>query len=145
MPGKNLLLWAVANPTAMKDDYLGVYLTNQDMVDFVSQIDDAKRKGETIPVLIEHTGSGIGNIVSAWISDQKLHCCLEVESQTLESSIGQELVKQGITGEVSLGYHLEIQQSADGKSRSARKFLKEISLVKKGARQGCLIMGTTKH
>jgi flagellar biosynthesis component FlhA len=140
---KPMLVWGRVNPSAMSDDYLGVYLNHRDMEDMIQQIDEAKSKGEKIPVLMEHVGEKVGNVVSAWIHQNTLQCCLEIENKTLESAIGQEMVRQGVTKELSLGYHLEIQQSNDGRSRKAKKFLKEISLVKRGARHDCHILGVT--
>lgn len=135
-----LLIWGQANPEAMSDAYKGVYLNSQDMHDMVKQIDSSKRKGETIPVKIEHTGDGIGHVVSAWVHNQTLQCILEIDHSTLESSIGQQLVKNGVIQELSLGYLLDIQQTKNGFDTKS-KFLKEISLVKKGAREKCKILG----
>jgi hypothetical protein len=136
----NLLVWGRANPEAMEDNYKGVYLNAQDMRDMVRQIDDSKRKGEKIPVLLEHTGDGIGHVLSAWVHDKSLHCLLEMDHSTLESSIGQHFVKEGVIQELSLGYLLDIQQTKSGFDTKS-KFLKEISLVKKGARDKCKILG----
>lgn len=140
---KNLLVWGQANPEAMADSYKGVYLNTQDMKDMVRQIDQSKLKGEKIPVKIEHTGDGIGHVVTAWIHNNTLQCILELDHTTLESSIGQELVKTGQIQELSLGYLLDIQQTKAGFD-TKNKFLKEISLVKKGARERCKILGISK-
>jgi len=138
-----MLVWGQANPEAMADGYKGVYLNTQDMQDMVRQIDQCKSKGEKIPVKIEHTGDGIGHVVSAWIHNNTLQCILELDHTTLESSIGQELVKSGLVQELSLGYLLDIQQTKAGFDTKS-KFLKEISLVKKGARERCKILGISK-
>jgi hypothetical protein len=137
---KNLLLWGQANPEAMSDNYKGVYLNTEDMQDMVRQIDESRARGEKIPVKIEHTGDGIGHVVSAWIHNKALQCILELDHSTLESSIGQELVRSGLVKELSLGYLLDIQQTKAGFDTKS-KFLKEISLVKKGAREKCKILG----
>lgn len=137
---KGLLLWGQANPEAMEDSYRGVYLNSQDMRDMVQQIDEKKRKGEKIPVLIEHTGNSIGHVVSAWIHDKTLQCILELEHTTLESAIGQEMVRSGVIRELSLGYLLDIQQTDSGLD-TKNKYLREISIVKKGARDKCRILG----
>lgn len=141
---KNMLLWGQANPEAMSDNYKGVYLNTEDMMDMVKQIDESRARGEKIPVKIEHTGDGIGHVVSAWIHNKTLQCILELDHSTLESSIGQELVKSGIIQELSLGYLLDIQQTKAGFDTKS-KFLKEISLVKKGAREKCKILGICKQ
>jgi hypothetical protein len=136
-----LLVWGQANPEAMRDDYQGVYLNSQDMRDMIQQIDEAKAKGERIPVKIEHIGEHVGHVVSAWVHNNTLQCCLEIEHQTLESAIGQELIKKGLVSELSLGYLLDVQQSKDGRFNAKKKYLQEISLVKKGAREKCKILG----
>lgn len=140
-----LLVWGQANPEAMEDTYKGVYLNSQDMQDMVRQIDISKSKGEKIPVKIEHTGDGIGHVVSAWVHNQTLQCILEIDHTTLESSIGQQLVKNGVIQELSLGYLLDIQQTKNGGFDTKSKFLKEISLVKKGAREKCKILGISSQ
>lgn len=139
-----LLVWGQANPEAMEATYKGVYLNAQDMQDMVQQIDNSRSKGERIPVKIEHTGDGIGHVVSAWVHNQTLQCILEIDNSTLESSIGQQLVKNGLIQELSLGYLLDIQQTKNGFDTKS-KFLKEISIVKKGARDKCKILGISSQ
>ena len=137
-----MLIWGQANPEAMHSDYKGVYLNAQDMDDMVHQIEDKKRKGEKIPVLLEHAGGAIGHVVSAWVHNSTLQCVLELENKTLESSIGEEFVRKGLVKELSLGYFLDIQQTKGG-FKARCKFLREISIVKKGARDKCKILGIT--
>lgn len=137
-----MLLWGQANPTAYEDSYQGVYLNKQDMVNMIQQIEDAKRKSEKIPVLIEHTGEKIGHVVSAWIHKDTLQCCLELSNNTLESAIGSHLVHEGLVKELSLGYVLDVKHTKNG-IQMDNKILKEISIVKKGARENCKILGIT--
>ena len=145
MPTNNngLLVWGRANPEAMGDTYNGVYLNKNDMRSMVSQIDTAKANKQAIPVLIEHTGEPIGHVVSAWVHDDTLQCVLELSNKTLESAIGQQLVKDKVIQELSLGYVLDIKQTNAGFD-TKNKSLKEISIVKKGARDRCQILGMSK-
>jgi mannose/fructose/N-acetylgalactosamine-specific phosphotransferase system component IIB len=136
------LLWGQANPEAEADTYNGIYLNTQDMKDMISQIESHKTEGKNIPVLIEHTGEPIGQVVSAWIHDKTLQCVLELNKQTLESAIGKQLIKDGLVQELSLGYLLDIEQTDSGFGTRG-KTLKEISIVKKGARDKCKILGYT--
>jgi hypothetical protein len=140
----NLLIWGQANPEAMADGYSGVYLNKQDMHDMVQQVTEAKQAGRKIPVLIEHTGDGIGHVVSAWVDKKTstLQCALELNKSTLESAIGQQLIKDGLVKELSLGYLLDIKQTKNG-INATKKHLQEISIVKKGARDRCHIKGFT--
>lgn len=138
-----MLIWGQANPEAMHDNYHGVYLNSQDMKDMVNQIEESKKAGEKIPVLIEHAGGAIGHVVSAWVHNNTLQCVLELQNKTLESSIGEEFVRKGVIKELSLGYFLDIQQTKQGGFNAKKKFLREISIVKKGARDKCKIWGIT--
>lgn len=144
MSSSSLLLWGQANPEAFENSYNGVYLNKQDMQDMVSQVNESKRKGEKIPVHIEHTGSSIGNVVSAWVENNTLQCILEIDNKTLESSMGQQMVKDGLIKELSLGYLLDIKHTKN-KFESQKKFLQEISIVKKGAREKCKILGVANN
>lgn len=114
------------------------------MQDMVSQVNEAKSNGEKIPVHIEHTGNSIGHVVSAWVQDNTLQCILEIENTTLESAIGQQLIKDGLVKELSLGYLLDIKHTKN-KFDSQKKFLQEISIVKKGAREKCRILGIANN
>ena len=108
----------------------------------VNQVNDKKGKGEKIPVLIEHTGNSIGHVVSAWIDKGTLQCVLELPKSNLESAIGRQFIKDGVIQELSLGYLLDVRQTKSGFD-TQRKFLQEISIVKKGARDKCKIKGIT--
>lgn len=143
MVHSNMLIWGQANPEAMSSDYNGVYLNLADMHDMVRQIDSSKSAGEKIPVLMEHTGSPVGHVVSAWVHKDTLQCVLELHPNTLESSIGQQFVKDGLIKELSLGYLLDVKHTEKGLSMN-KKTLKEISIVKKGARDKCHILGVTE-
>lgn len=139
-----MLLWGQANPVALENSYQGVYLNKQDMSDIIAQIENAKRTATKIPVLIEHTGDSIGHVVSAWEHQGTLQCCLEISNQSLESAIGKRLVEDGLIKELSLGYMLDVKQTKNG-LQMKNKFLKEISIVKKGARDNCKILGMTSN
>lgn len=135
-----LLLWGTANPEGMSNDYQGIYLNKDDIQSMVQQVEDANRRSEKIPVHLEHKGIPVGHVVSAWAHNNTLQCVLQIDHNTLEGSIGSEFVRKGICNELSLGYLVELQNSSDnGKTRVTNKFLKEISVVKKGARNHCHI------
>ena len=137
------LLWGTANPEGLGPDYNGVYLTSVDIRDMLGQIEEKKRAGEKIPVHIEHKGVQVGSVVSAWEHENTLQCILELDDTVLEGSIGSEFVKAGICKDLSLGYTMEVAHSKDSKRRldMRKKRLKEISVVKKGARSKCHIHG----
>ena len=144
MPGTTLL-WGTANPEGLDPDYHGVYLTSTDVTSMVQQINDATGRGERIPVHIEHKGVGVGHVVSAWEHDRTLQCALELDERILEGAIGSEFVRAGICRDLSLGYSVDMSHSKVNKGlHMGKKKLKEISIVKKGARSKCHIHGCDK-
>lgn len=137
------LLWGTANPEGMGPDYNGVYLTSVDVRHMVDQINETRAEGKAIPVHIEHKGIQVGNVVSAWEHNNTLQCVLELNETVLEGAIGGEFVRSGICKDLSLGYTVDMQHSktSNGKIRVNNKRLKEISIVRKGARKNCHIHG----
>ena len=137
------LLWGTANPEGLGPDYNGVYLTSTDVRSMVEQIGEARREGKEIPVHIEHKGVGVGRVVSAWEHNNTLQCVLELDESVFEGAIGGEFVRSGICKDLSLGYTVDMTHSKnkDGKIRTKNKRLREISIVKKGARSKCHIHG----
>ena len=135
------LLWGTANPEGLKDSYRGVYLNASDVTSMVEQVSDANRRGESIPVKLEHTGVPLGRVVSAWENQGKLECVLELNESVLEGSISAEFVRTGVCKDLSLGYTVEMAQSKTGQIQSRKKMLNEISIVVKGARSKCNVHG----
>ena len=138
------LLWGTANPEGLKDSYRGVYLNASDVTSMVEQVSDANRRGESIPVKLEHTGVPLGRVVSAWENQGKLECVLELNERVLEGSISAEFVRTGVCKDLSLGYTVEMAQSKTGQIQSRKKMLNEISIVVKGARSKCNVHGISK-
>ena len=83
-------------------------------------------------------------LVSAWEHAGKLECVLSLDNQVLEGAIGSEFVRSGICRDLSMGYTLSLEQS-DAGIKVGKKFLKEISVVKKGARPSCHIHGVSSR
>lgn len=136
------LLWGTANPKGMQN-YNGVYLNEQDIKDMIAQIESASGKASKIPVLVEHKGVEVGHVVSAWEYQGKLECVLALNNKVLEGAIGSEFVRSGICKDLSLGYDVSLENSKAG-IKVRNKKLKEISIVKKGARPSCHIHGVSK-
>lgn len=136
------LIFATANPTGIPDHH-GLYLNPGDIKSMVSQIETANMGGTPIPVHVEHVGLPIGHVVSAWESNTgKLDCVLAIDDSKFEGSIGSELVRAGLCKDLSLGYTVSLENSKSG-VRAKSKTLKEISIVKRGARANCRIHGVT--
>ena len=140
---KDTLLWGTANPEGLSDTYNGIYLNSTDIKDVVQQIEACSQRGEPIPVHVEHTGVPVGRVVSAWEHGGKLECVLRLDNQVFEGTLGSELVRNGVCKDLSLGYTVNLENSKAGRVNVKRKLIKEISIVKQGARKNCRIHGVS--
>ena len=111
----------------------------------VTQVNAANSSGEPIPVHLEHKGIQLGHVVSAWEHNGTLQCVLELNERVLEGSISKEFVRSGIVKDLSLGYSVDMQQSKKHGIKTNNKILKEISMVKTGARRHCHIHAFSKN
>lgn len=129
-----MLLLGTCNPAGESSDYNGLYLRKD-------EIEEIVQNGLSgIPVKQEHTGGDIGRVVSCFKGNNgELQCLLELDG-SLEGDIAAGFVRDGIATELSLGYSVDIHHSDNNKYRTGKKKIQEISLVRKGARQGCYIM-----
>lgn len=66
---------------------------------------------------------------------------MELDDTNLEGALGKEFIVRGICPELSLGYHVTMSKSPAGFLRASNKKVAELSIVRKGARDGCLIHG----
>ena len=135
------LLWGTANPEGMQN-YKGVYLSREDIADMITQINDSNHRGEPMPVHVEHKGVRVGRVLTAWEHNGALDCVLALDDRVLEGAIGSEFVRSGICRDLSMGYSLQLEQSDSG-INIGKKCLKEISIVKRGARPSCHIHGVS--
>lgn len=71
----------------------------------------------------------------------KMDVVMEIHDNHIEGALGKEFVKRGLCPELSLGYHVTMSKSPAGFLRASNKKVVELSIVKKGARDGCLIHG----
>ena len=83
--------------------------------------------------------------MSAWEHGGKLECVLRLDNQVFEGTLGAELVRTGVCKDLSLGYTVNLENSKAGRVHVKRKLIKEISIVKKGARRNCCIHGVSKY
>ena len=74
----------------------------------------------------------------AWESGGALQCVMEVDESTVEGAIAGGFVRDGVAADLSLGYSVDVQHTDDKLKAGAKKMI-EISIVRKGARQGCHI------
>ena len=64
-----------------------------------------------------------------------------IDDNSIDSIFAQEFVKSKKCPELSLSYSVTMQNSADGCLTGGGKDMIEISIVRSGARENCLIRG----
>jgi uncharacterized protein involved in tellurium resistance len=95
-----------------------------------------------LPVKTEHAGSEVGEVVTSFLDAHgNLHCVLEINKNTLAASLAQGFVRDGLALDLSLGYTVDIQNTHQNTLQALDKKIVEVSIVRKGARQGCHITG----
>ena len=131
-----MLFCGCINPPPVTDpNYDGVYFSVKD--DMKAQ---AASMGGT-PLLVEHSTKKVGSIVSAWTgSNGSMYALAEIDVKSPGGAVAAEFVKKGGLGELSMGYTQTMRKCAKtGNFKPVYKTIREVSLVKKGARPGCLI------
>ena len=129
------MFWGTANPSGENETYDGLYLKKHEINNMVLD-----RTLIGLPVKIEHKGNQIGNVVSAWQHEGRLDMLISINDKTsLESNIGSTFVKTGICSELSLGYSVAMQNSKETGLKTGVKTVIEVSIVKQGARDNCII------
>jgi hypothetical protein len=135
-----MLVLGTCNPRGEGATYNGLYLRQAELEDVV-----ATRAMVDVPVKTEHSGANVGRVVSAFLDGGgALQCVMEVDEASVVGSLAGGFVRDQVAAELSLGYVVDVQHSEkggkDGKrlQAGAKKVL-EVSLVRKGARDGCHI------
>jgi hypothetical protein len=132
-----MLIWGVANPEGEQDGYNGLFLTADDI--------DVAVKGNAmdgLPVKIEHKGVRVGKVVTSWSNKGKMELLIDVDENIFEGNIVSRFVRDNVVSDFSLGYNVGLQFSDASQSYVAStKTYNEVSLVRKGARNGCHISG----
>lgn len=134
-----MLVFGTCNPAGESEAHSGVYLRKEDISSLVSS-------GALLqlPVKIEHMGQAVGRVVSAWEHGDRLDCVFRIDDNSIDGVFAQEFVKSRRCPELSLSYSVTMQNSADGGLRGGGKDLIEVSIVRSGARDNCLIRGFTQ-
>jgi len=131
-----MLLCGCINPPPVSDpEYEGVYFSVKD--DMAAQA--AQLSGT--PVLVEHSTKKVGSIVSAWTSSNgSMYALAEIDVKSPGGAVAAEYVRKGGLGQLSMGYVQTMTKCVKtGKFKPHHKSIKEVSLVRQGARPGCLI------
>jgi hypothetical protein len=130
-----LLVYGCCNPSGECEEHKGVYLRKSDISSIVSS-----GALHNLPVKIEHTGRPVGHIVSAWQNGEKLDCVLRIDDDSIDSIFAQEFIKSRKCPELSMSYSVVMEHSESGLS-GEKKELIEVSIVQRGARPDCTIVG----
>lgn len=130
-----MLVMGICNPTGEDDAYNGLYLTQNELRNVVNN-----RSMLNLPVKTEHAGSTVGKVVSSFLDDAgRLQCVMHIETESLSADLVRGFIRKGIAADLSLGYTVDIRNH-DQKLKAAEKKILEVSLVRKGARNGCHIV-----
>lgn len=140
-----MLVLGTCNPAGEADHYNGLYLKRSEIDDIV-----ANKRMNNIPIKSEHCGQEIGNVVSTFCGeDGSLKCLLEINDTDIEACIAAGFVRDNVAKDLSLGYTVDVSHSADSgadpvvgstKLVAGVKRVRECSLVRQGAREGCHII-----
>jgi hypothetical protein len=131
-----MLICGCINPPPVSDpDYEGVYFSVKD---------DMKAQAALMPgtpVLVEHCTQKVGSIVSAWtVRDGSLYALAEIDVKSPGGAVAAAYVKKGGLGELSMGYTQTMMRCTQtGRFKPVKKRIREVSIVREGARPGCLI------
>jgi len=136
-----MLLLGVCNPAGEASSYNGLYFKQNELEDMVAQ-----RALINVPVKAEHSGADVGRVCSAFLNHTgAMSCLIEVPETTFRGTLVANLVRDKVALDLSMGYSVDVQHSKEScqdKKRltAGKKRTLEISLVRKGAREGCHIM-----
>ena len=97
-------------------------------------------------VLVERNGEAL--LRHEWAERKvehgdRLDCVFRINNDSIDSIFAQEFVKSRKCPELSLSYAVTMQNSTDGFLTGGGKDMIEVSIVKSGARDNCLIRGFT--
>jgi len=128
-----MLVMGVCNPAGEAADYNGLYFTDAELREL------ARGQLRDVPVKAEHRGQELGRVVSSFVDGAgRLNCVMHIAEDTVEGAIAAGLVKDGIAGELSLGYTVDVAHTGQKLQAGAKRVL-EVSLVRKGAREACFV------
>ena len=125
-----LFCGCIKPPPVTDPEYSGVYFSvNDDMTAHAAKL------GGT-PLLVEHCTQQVGTILSAWTGPNgSMYALAEIDVKKPGGAVAAEYVKKRKLNELSVGY----TQKMSYNFKPLSKVIREVSLVKKGARPGCVI------
>ena len=130
-----LVCGQVNPPPVSSAGYNGVFFSEKD-----NMADKAKCLKGT-PLRVEHDNRvHVGQVLDGWTDSKGAMWALaEIDTQHMKGAMTAAAVQGGQLGEFSLGYVTKMQRQAGGGVSVQDKRIIELSIVKKGAREGCRI------
>lgn len=125
------------NPPPLGEGYNGVYFGESD------NMQDKATRLRGIPLQVEHNPNcKIGEVVCGWIADNgSMYALAEIHTSNFSGAVTAAAIDKGRFGEFSLGYKAQMERDpCTGKIKVGNKDIMELSIVKKGARDGCQIV-----
>lgn len=123
-----MLAFVSAHPPGTKEEKPTVDFTD-------SEIGRVDLRG--VPLQVEHAAGRVGEVVSSWKgADGALKCLVRTDPSTFDGLVAGRLLAAGHAPEVSLGTEVDIDRE---RAEVTRKEVKELSLVRRGARQGTVV------
>jgi hypothetical protein len=134
-----MLVCGRVNPPPVSDeDYNGVYFSTKDNVQAKVQ---ALRGA---PLRVEHN-TAVGKVLNGWTDAQGgMWALAEIDTRSLSGAVTAAAVEKGRLAEFSLGYVTRMEQ-AGGRICVGDKCIRELSIVRKGAHDGCTIEAKTHN
>jgi phage head maturation protease len=130
-----LVCGQVNPPPVSSENYHGVFFSDKDDL-------EGKAKGlKGTPLRVEHNhGVHVGKVLNGW-TDAKgaMWALAEIETNHIKGAMTAAAVERGQLGEFSLGYVTQMSRASNGGVNVNGKRIIELSIVKKGARDGCRI------
>jgi hypothetical protein len=133
-----MLICGQVNPAPIQDDdYRGVYFAARD------DLEGKARRLQGTPLRVEHAGTlHVGQVLQGWVDKGTgaAWALAEIDVSSVHGALTAAAVQQGAFREFSLGYSSKIQRNpATGRLEASDKEIKELSIVKSGARPNCVI------
>ena len=131
-----MLICGRCNPPPENDpNYRGVYFAAKDDMQA-----HAAGMGGT-PLRVEHTTKPVGSVLSAWTAeDGSMYALAEIDVQHPTGAVAAACVHAGRFSEFSLGYTSRMSRDTSGRLHVDCKKIRELSLVRVGARPNCKII-----
>lgn len=135
-----MLICGQVNPPPAQGglSYNGVYFGEKD------NFEEKAKTLKGLPLQLEHDSEVcVGNVLSGWVdkSSGAMWALAEIKTDRMTGALTAAAIDKGKFSEFSLGYKAKMDKNPfTGKINVGNKRIHELSIVKKGARDGCRII-----